>query len=96
MFESIANIGHEMPTMHLAYFLLVSPFVATLSRTGQRVGPQVSESFLYVAGEDAAKQEGLVRQVGVTHIINCAGPQCPNYLEYVSCTCGEFWNADRF
>lgn len=44
---------------------------------------QVEDSFIYVAGEDAAKQEGLVRNVGVTHIINCAGPQCPNYLEYV-------------
>lgn len=51
------------------------------------VSEKVSENFLYVAGEDAAKQEGLVREVGVTHIINCAGPQCPNYLEYVSKSC---------
>lgn len=44
---------------------------------------QVSSSFLYVSGEDAAKQQGLVASKGITHIINCAGPQCPNYLEYV-------------
>lgn len=61
---------------------------------------QVSESFMYVSGEDAAKQEGLVQRVGVTHIINCAGPQCPNYLEHVrpdrgACTqrlrCMRWW-----
>ncbi|CAN0397538.1 unnamed protein product, partial [Scytosiphon promiscuus] len=46
---------------------------------------QVADSFLYVSGEDAAKQQGLVGSKGITHIINCAGPQCPNYLEYVSC-----------
>lgn len=44
---------------------------------------QVSDSFLYVSGEDAAKQQGLVSSKGITHIINCAGPQCVNYLEYV-------------
>ncbi|CAM9338178.1 unnamed protein product [Hapterophycus canaliculatus] len=43
---------------------------------------EVSDSFLYVSGEDAAKQQGLVGSKGITHIINCAGPQCPNYLEY--------------
>ncbi|CAN0505778.1 unnamed protein product, partial [Ectocarpus sp. 12 AP-2014] len=43
---------------------------------------EVSSSFLYVSGEDAAKQQGLVASKGITHIINCAGPQCPNYLEY--------------
>ncbi len=44
---------------------------------------KVSDSFLFVSGEDAAKQQGLVNSKGITHIINCAGPQCPNYLEYV-------------
>lgn len=44
----------------------------------------MSKSFLFVSGEDAAKQQGLVGSKGITHIINCAGPQCPNYLEYVS------------
>ncbi|CAM9914628.1 unnamed protein product [Scytosiphon promiscuus] len=43
---------------------------------------EVADSFLYVSGEDAAKQQGLVGSKGITHIINCAGPQCPNYLEY--------------
>lgn len=38
---------------------------------------------MFVSGEDAAKQQGLVGSKGITHIINCAGPQCPNYLEYV-------------
>lgn len=45
---------------------------------------QVSKSFLFVSGQDAARQQGLVASKGITHIINCAGPQCPNYLEYVS------------
>eukprot|EP00903_Cladosiphon_okamuranus_P006522 g6373.t1 len=43
---------------------------------------EVSEALLFVSGEDAAKQQGLVGSKGITHIINCAGPQCPNYLEY--------------
>lgn len=43
----------------------------------------MSKAFLFVSGEDAAKQQGLVGSKGITHIINCAGPQCPNYLEYV-------------
>ncbi|CAN0383702.1 unnamed protein product, partial [Ascophyllum nodosum] len=43
---------------------------------------EVSDSFVYVSGEDAAKQQGLVCSKGITHIINCAGPQCGNYLEY--------------
>eukprot|EP00904_Undaria_pinnatifida_P010607 jgi/Undpi1/6677/HiC_scaffold_20.g09156.m1 len=43
---------------------------------------EVSGSFMFVSGEDAAKQQGLIGSKGITHIINCAGPQCPNYLEY--------------
>lgn len=61
-----------------------APAAGNITPCPQNSRRQVGDSFIYVAGEDAAKQEGLVRHVGVTHIINCAGPQCPNYLEYVS------------
>lgn len=59
-------------------------FFASRVSVSPNVFLQVSDSFMYVSGEDAAKQQGLVGSKGITHIINCAGPQCPNYLEYVS------------
>lgn len=72
----------------------VSPLSSDISRSllqtfschatrNERAHVQVSKAFLFVSGEDAAKQQGLVGSKGITHIINCAGPQCPNYIEYV-------------
>ncbi|CAN0421631.1 unnamed protein product [Ascophyllum nodosum] len=56
---------------------------------------QVSDSFVYVSGEDATKQQGLVCSKGITHIINCADSQCGNYLEYVSEDWTQFSSAER-
>ncbi|CAM9647910.1 unnamed protein product [Choristocarpus tenellus] len=43
---------------------------------------EVVDSFMYVGGEEAAKDERLLSRSGITHILNCAGPQCPNFLEH--------------
>lgn len=40
---------------------------------------EIVPGFLYVAGQDVAQNISILRSVGITHIVNCAGPQCPNY-----------------
>jgi predicted protein tyrosine phosphatase len=40
---------------------------------------EVVPGFLYVSGEDAAKDASIVAQACITHVLNCAGPQCPNH-----------------
>ncbi|CAN0264378.1 unnamed protein product, partial [Discosporangium mesarthrocarpum] len=55
--------------------------ILTISRNFCPKRYKVVDSFLYVGGEDAAKEERLLARSGITHILNCAGPQCPNYLE---------------
>jgi predicted protein tyrosine phosphatase len=40
---------------------------------------EVVPGLLYVSGEDAAKDASIVAQACITHVLNCAGPQCPNH-----------------
>jgi predicted protein tyrosine phosphatase len=40
---------------------------------------EVVPGFLYVSGEDGAKDASIVAQACITHVLNCAGPQCPNH-----------------